>query len=144
MRRYPSGPSSGPGRKRVKSTSKRTAFSIEAEDRSTVREASRVIAGGGPCPPRGSRLRQNLRSGRAGGGNVVSPAILIGVPRFELGASPTRTERATRLRHTPSAERVPALRAPDRGVARPQRAAVCSGREGRPREAGRLTRPGSE
>ena len=26
----------------------------------------------------------------------------IGVPRFELGTSPTRTERATRLRHTPS------------------------------------------
>ena len=36
------------------------------------------------------------------------PAKRIGVPRFELGASPTRTERATRLRHTPSAERVPA------------------------------------
>src|SRR5262245_10808090 len=31
-----------------------------------------------------------------------SPAQ-IGVPRFELGTSPTRTERATRLRHTPSA-----------------------------------------
>ena len=30
----------------------------------------------------------------------------IGVPRFELGASPTRTERATRLRHTPRAHRV--------------------------------------
>ena len=30
----------------------------------------------------------------------------IGVPRFELGTSPTRTERATRLRHTPSAESV--------------------------------------
>ena len=34
----------------------------------------------------------------------------IGVPRFELGTSPTRTERATRLRHTPSAHRVPAPR----------------------------------
>jgi dinuclear metal center YbgI/SA1388 family protein len=34
-----------------------------------------------------------------------SPA-LIGVPRFELGTSPTRTERATRLRHTPSGSRV--------------------------------------
>jgi single-strand DNA-binding protein len=32
---------------------------------------------------------------------MVSP-VLIGVPRFELGTSPTRTERATRLRHTPS------------------------------------------
>src|SRR2546422_7644143 len=29
------------------------------------------------------------------------PRALIGVPRFELGTSPTRTERATRLRHTP-------------------------------------------
>jgi len=36
-----------------------------------------------------------------GGGTMGSPA-LIGVPRFELGTSPTRTERATRLRHTPS------------------------------------------
>ena len=33
-------------------------------------------------------------------------AQLIGVRRFELRTSPTRTERATRLRHTPSAERV--------------------------------------
>src|SRR5436190_2626982 len=30
----------------------------------------------------------------------------IGVPRFELGTSPTRTERATRLRHTPSTHRL--------------------------------------
>jgi putative hydrolase of the HAD superfamily len=30
----------------------------------------------------------------------ISPGE-IGVPRFELGTSPTRTERATRLRHTP-------------------------------------------
>ena len=41
----------------------------------------------------------------------------IGVPRFELGASPTRTERATRLRHTPSRERVAATDY-HRGVAR--------------------------
>src|SRR5919204_3390769 len=31
---------------------------------------------------------------------------LIGVPRFELGTSPTRTERATRLRHTPSGSQI--------------------------------------
>ena len=31
----------------------------------------------------------------------------IGVPGFEPGTSPTRTERATRLRHTPSPDRVP-------------------------------------
>ena len=34
------------------------------------------------------------------------PPPRIGVPRFELGTSPTRTERATRLRHTPSGDRV--------------------------------------
>ena len=34
------------------------------------------------------------------------PRAPIGVPRFELGTSPTRTERATRLRHTPSRTRV--------------------------------------
>src|SRR6185312_5975226 len=43
-------------------------------------------------------------SGRRG--NRGSPAP-VGVPRFELGTSPTRTERATRLRHTPSQDRVP-------------------------------------
>jgi hypothetical protein len=33
----------------------------------------------------------------------MEPALLshIGLPRFELGTSPTRTERATRLRHSP-------------------------------------------
>jgi hypothetical protein len=31
----------------------------------------------------------------------VDRNLPIGVPRFELGASPTRTERATKLRHTP-------------------------------------------
>src|SRR6185295_11005911 len=36
---------------------------------------------------------------------MVSP-VVIGVPRFELGTSPTRTERATRMRHTPGARRV--------------------------------------
>ena len=36
---------------------------------------------------------------------MVSP-VPIGVPRFELGTSPTRTERATRLRHTPYTPRL--------------------------------------
>jgi hypothetical protein len=36
------------------------------------------------------------------------PHAQIGVPRFELGTSPTRTERATRLRHTPSQHRLAA------------------------------------
>src|SRR4029077_14935367 len=40
-----------------------------------------------------------------------TPALRkVGVPRFELGTSPTRTERATRLRHTPSRLRVPVPR----------------------------------
>src|SRR5213075_824714 len=39
-------------------------------------------------------------------GNRRFPRDSIGVPRFELGTSPTRTERATRLRHTPSARRL--------------------------------------
>ena len=43
------------------------------------------------------------REGEAPRGNMGSP-VLIGVPRFELGTSPTRTERATRLRHTPRRE----------------------------------------
>jgi hypothetical protein len=33
---------------------------------------------------------------------VAGHGSCIGVPRFELGTSPTRTERATRLRHTPN------------------------------------------
>ena len=36
-------------------------------------------------------------------GAALRPRQRIGVPRFELGTSPTRTERATRLRHTPEA-----------------------------------------
>jgi putative hydrolase of the HAD superfamily len=43
-------------------------------------------------------------------GNRGFPHTKIGVPRFELGTSPTRTERATRLRHTPSRDRVAASR----------------------------------
>ena len=39
-------------------------------------------------------------------GEPEFPHDSIGVRRFELRTSPTRTERATRLRHTPSAERV--------------------------------------
>src|SRR5687767_11401121 len=49
----------------------------------------------------------------AGGGGAglrpVQPppaSDAIGVPRFELGTSPTRTERATRLRHTPRSHRL--------------------------------------
>ena len=54
------------------------------------------------------------------------------MPRFELGTSPTRTERATRLRHTPSAHRVPARR---QGMFGERRGALdCGrGRQGRDR-----------
>src|SRR5204863_9895257 len=51
-----------------------------------------------PAPP---QTRRRGLAGKPWG----SPA-LIGVPRFELGTSPTRTERATRLRHTPSEKRL--------------------------------------
>ena len=40
----------------------------------------------------------------------TAPRRAIGVPRFELGTSPTRTERATRLRHTPSKHRLAPVR----------------------------------
>ena len=39
-------------------------------------------------------------------GEPQGSPMLIGVPRFELGTSPTRTERATRLRHTPGKTRL--------------------------------------
>jgi hypothetical protein len=38
------------------------------------------------------------------GGAAAGQGSEIGVPRFELGTSPTRTERATRLRHTPTTD----------------------------------------
>src|SRR5205085_11313349 len=47
-------------------------------------------------------------------GNQGVPRALIGVRRFELGTSPTRTERATRLRHTPSPDRLAAQKRLDR------------------------------
>ncbi len=43
------------------------------------------------------------------------------MPRFELGTSPTRTERATRLRHTPSVHRVPSA-----GPGRPRLSPVAA------------------
>ena len=49
----------------------------------------------GACPA--LRLVPPARSGRN---------RRIGVPRFELGTSPTRTERATKLRHTPEPRQV--------------------------------------
>ena len=85
--------------------------------------------------------------------------MLIGVPRFELGTSPTRTERATRLRHTPSrpvshrarcgnarrSSRVPcdrARRAADHAGRRPRRGRPehDGARLGRRADRGRLRR----
>ena len=66
-------------------------------------------------PPRVSRSYGSIapeagwwRCGCQGGvrGGTRFPPRLIGVPRFELGTSPTRTERATRLRHTPRVRRL--------------------------------------
>ena len=56
--------------------------------------------------PLGSHKAPQREKEGARGGTRGSPTG-IGVPRFELGTSPTRTERATRLRHTPSPNRVP-------------------------------------
>ena len=65
------------------------------------------------------------------GSGLVKP--FIGLPRFELGTSPTRTERATRLRHSPWRDQgtncsPTARRAPPRArgaVPRPRRWARC-------------------
>jgi uncharacterized membrane protein YphA (DoxX/SURF4 family) len=54
--------------------------------------------GGHGLPGQGASRRDGLENDA--GEPLGSPAP-IGVPRFELGTSPTRTERATRLRHTP-------------------------------------------
>src|SRR5579884_4329208 len=51
------------------------------------------------------------RSSAPAGASADPGPASIGVPRFELGTSPTRTERATRLRHTPSGYRLAARRA---------------------------------
>ena len=50
----------------------------------------------------------------------ICGVFLIGAPRFELGTSPTRTVRATRLRHAPTRRqyltRAPATRSPQLGI----------------------------
>ena len=56
--------------------------------------------------PRRARLQGAGRRLVERRGNRRVPPCSIGVPRFELGTSPTRTERATRLRHTPSRPQV--------------------------------------
>ena len=83
------------------------AWAPSRHEQSTARGRSRARPGGRPAMPNPCHAAKE----GAGGGTTGSPA-LIGVPRFELGTSPTRTERATRLRHTPSADRVPVGRLP--------------------------------
>ena len=78
--------------------------------------AERVAAGGRLCRPRGQATPIPCTTGRRARGGTMGSPTSIGVPRFELGTSPTRTERATRLRHTPSAPRV-AVRPLDRSSA---------------------------
>ncbi len=149
-RRYPSGPSSGPGRKSVKSTSNKTAFSTLSRIDPTLsrRDGRRPEVGFADREAKRGLSPAAPRKGGTWGETSVSPHDSVGVPRFELGASPTRTERATRLRHTPGADRVPARRrrspTSKPGVAQRRRAAVCSGRDRSSREAARLTRPGSQ
>src|SRR5262249_39085794 len=58
--------------------------------------------------------RDRLKTAK--GGPPARPSR-IGVPRFELGTSPTRTERATRLRHTPrTGNRLARLREREHGA----------------------------
>ena len=80
-RRYPSGPSSGPGRKSVKSTSNRTAFSTgrRIERRRAVKPTSR--AGRRLCRPGGQARLRCAR--REGGGRVGEPWV---PPRLSRGA----------------------------------------------------------
>src|SRR5436305_13141218 len=66
---------------------------------------------------------------REDGGGTKVPPRAIGVPRFELGTSPTRTERATRLRHTPSRNRL-AKPQPAYGTRRVRRQRSCRKRDG--------------
>src|SRR5262249_47518126 len=94
------------------------------EDRSPLQLERRRIAtirGSSAAALQGSPRSRNPHS------QIPTPARLIGVPRFELGASPTRTERATRLRHTPSANRVPARRARPRAVRGPDEQQYAQG-----------------
>ena len=81
---------------------------------------------------------------------LVGPIPRIGAPRFELGTSPTRTVRATRLRHAPRQRRIiaqvrPATRRHHAWRSRRRTPSTCaaSGPEPRPRcrtTAGRARR----
>src|SRR5215211_9446040 len=68
-----------------------------------------------------------MRSMSFSRGNQRFPRDSIGVPRFELGTSPTRTERATRLRHTPSGDRLAPEELPQALSKRKVRVPFCAG-----------------
>ena len=70
----------------------------DVRDLARVERCSPAKAHGPSLPSRAPRKRERQRGAEA--------PLPIGVPRFELGTSPTRTERATRLRHTPSCQSV--------------------------------------
>src|SRR5581483_1096338 len=88
--------------------SRRTPSRKAERQRSGARKKSFIAAAGVTAAaanvPEVRRRRQRRRTPEQQSG---APAERcegeIGVPRFELGTSPTRTERATRLRHTPTA-----------------------------------------
>ena len=62
-------------------------------------EWSEALAAAGLRSSRPLRTAPARNAGRCG---VLRGNRVIGLPRFELGTSPTRTERATRLRHSPT------------------------------------------
>src|SRR4029077_12194186 len=68
-------------------------------------------------------------------GAAPRPRQRIGVPRFELGTSPTRTERATRLRHTPEAPIIAHSRGRERSHCSPSRLLLSAARSARPAPA---------
>src|SRR6185503_4221803 len=66
--------------------------------------AARVLRGLGGRAEVGARAHARTRPDRGRGGSCKGE--VVGLPRFELGTSPTRTERATRLRHSPKDRRL--------------------------------------
>ena len=77
---------------------------VSQENVELVRRALQAWAevDGFSCLRRPDECPRHVR--RGSGARMRAPAekrLQIGLPRFELGTSPTRTERATRLRHSP-------------------------------------------
>ena len=83
-----------------------------------VEEGQDLVAG---CAHRRKSTGGNIAAGAA-----LRPRQRIGVPRFELGTSPTRTERATRLRHTPEAPIIAHSRSSAAPALRRQKRTTCT------------------